>query len=147
MPVVGHPSWLFNVPPHFGWTRYFSQLRMIMCKKVPDPGYASLEEMISTVFHPPGGAEGYLKRVSIGGLEFRVTDALDLSGGLRSLPVGRSILFSTATSSMYVVLQALGRTARTVENFFCLCVAAAVRAYDETGTGSVAYPPHNHVLR
>ncbi|CAN0455113.1 unnamed protein product [Ectocarpus sp. 12 AP-2014] len=42
--------------------RYFSQLRMVMCKTEPDPGYMSLEEQISTHFHPPGQAKGYIKR-------------------------------------------------------------------------------------
>lgn len=35
-----------------------------MCKRKPDKGFASVEEMISTFFHPPGGAKGYLARVS-----------------------------------------------------------------------------------
>ncbi|CAM9434471.1 unnamed protein product [Laminaria digitata] len=46
--------------------RYFSQLRMAMCKRKPDKGFASVEEMISTFFHPPGGAKGYLARAGGG---------------------------------------------------------------------------------
>lgn len=49
--------------------RYVSQLRMAMCKRKPDKNFASVEEMISTFFHPPGGAKGYLARVSRGGAE------------------------------------------------------------------------------
>lgn len=45
--------------------RYFSQLRMDMCKRKPDSDYASLAEMMRT-FHPPGGAKEYLARVRTG---------------------------------------------------------------------------------
>lgn len=51
-----------HVPRYCG--RYFSQLRMAMCKRKPDKNFASVEETISTFFHPPGGAKGYLARVS-----------------------------------------------------------------------------------
>ncbi len=46
-------------------SRYFSQLRMVMCKKTPDEGYASLEEEIEKHFHAPGEAKEYLERVSV----------------------------------------------------------------------------------
>lgn len=55
------------VPRYCG--RYVSQLRMAMCKRKPDKNFASVEEMISTFFHPPGGAKGYLARVSRGTAE------------------------------------------------------------------------------
>ena len=42
---------------------------MAMCKRKPDKSFASVEEMISTFFHPPGGAKGYLARVSGGAAE------------------------------------------------------------------------------
>ncbi|CAM9125949.1 unnamed protein product [Ascophyllum nodosum] len=42
--------------------RYFSHLRMVMCKGKPDPRFASLEEMVNTHFHSPGGAKEYLER-------------------------------------------------------------------------------------
>ena len=37
---------------------------MVMCKGKPDPRFASLEEMVNTHFHSPGGAKEYLERVS-----------------------------------------------------------------------------------
>ncbi|CAM9754238.1 unnamed protein product [Scytosiphon promiscuus] len=42
--------------------RYFSQLRMVMCKKEADPGYSTLEEQISMHFHAPGQAKAYIER-------------------------------------------------------------------------------------
>lgn len=35
-----------------------------MCKRKPDKGFASVEEQISTFYHSPGEAKGYLARVS-----------------------------------------------------------------------------------
>lgn len=45
--------------------RYFSQLRMDMCKDQPDGDFASLAQMMRT-FHSPGEAKGYLARVRRG---------------------------------------------------------------------------------
>lgn len=48
------------IPPR----RYFSQLRMAMCREA-EPGFSSPTEMIDLVFHSPGRAREYLIAVSV----------------------------------------------------------------------------------
>ena len=54
------------IRPSRYYDRYFSNMRMHMCKKKYDVTFGSRYEAVRTLFHHPGEAKDYLARVSTG---------------------------------------------------------------------------------